>query len=233
MLIFAVEKGLQLRNRLTAKLTTRVKVRFICSSHRLPHLKPYSNILYKASCRKRHWKCSNKDRIQCSPLLRHRLNFLDCPAAWNGLHPLHSTSHYSECSFNTQRAGPVTCASRDSTLECGSLRVDHCQPCASDDSGYCGDAGSTKPHRQWWWINALPSTTSLRCGQVQPPIVQVECSSSHQHYYSPITWTLLLKNSDKTASVSIYLKKKKCLLARFAQFIISINGCSQNANPMQ
>lgn len=141
MLIFAFEKSLQLRNRLTAKLTTRVEVRFICSSHRLPHLKPYSNILYKASCRKRHWKCGNKDRIQCSPLLRHRLNFLDCPAAWNGLHPLHSTSHYSECSFNAQRAGPVTCASSDSTLECGSLRVDHCQPCASGDSGYCGDAG--------------------------------------------------------------------------------------------
>lgn len=64
----------------------------------------------------------------------------------------------------------------------------HCQPCASDDSGYCGDTITSEA--------VVVNQAQLQCGAVKYKlrIVQVECShSSSNHWYSSTSRTFLLK----------------------------------------
>lgn len=161
---------------------------------------------------------------------------------WLTSSSLHFTFN-SKCSFSTRRAGPVTCASRDSTLECGSLRV-----------GIVNLAQAT--------IAVTVETTGLRWLNKTSPAVVVN-QRAVEHNFTPVRssttaycsgWVhqqqpplLLPHNMDPAVEEQwqnslcfritgiffcIILKRKTCLLVRFAEFIISIDGCSQNANPM-
>lgn len=93
--------------------------------------------------------------------------------------------------------------------------------------------GSTKPHQQLWWINTLPSTTSLRCGQVQPRIVQVECSRSssskpllHPHIRDPVAERTATNSTgchfNGIFSHCITHLKKQWFLDKFKQFVCKL-----------
>lgn len=190
-------------NKLTTKSTTRVKLWFIYSRYWLSHLKPISNIPHKANWRKRHSNSSNKDRIRRSPLLQHRLNFLEQPPAQSGSPSLHFPLQWLWFQYAKGGAGNVHELWFNTGMWVTESR--HCQPCATADSRYCGD---TSLH----WLNKTEPTVVVNQHTVEDNFtlgqssITVYCSGWVQQQQLPLrllpNMDPAVERGDKTVSVS-------------------------------